>query len=367
VSDNKTAGVLINIKFTVSAHAKAGDAHVRITVETRDAIDDTGKPVSVSITNGSVRITRDGEPAESGSHEPETGKQDNQDDKDTEIIEIPPDVVPDNSKEVTGERPGFIIAGDESGKDEKTASVPYTKKENETPQNLVAYHVSPSGETTPVPVSSYNEETEAMEFNGIPGELYVIAPGKIVSFADVLVTDWFYGAVSFVTARRLFEGVGGGSFAPRNTMTRAMFVTVLARLDGVKLTDYKTPPYTDTAIDTWYGPAVAWAADLKIINAGILSGCEPGTFKPGDNITREQMAVIFANYIKIKKLSLKETKTAEFSDIGQASQWARSAIGSMRNLAVINGVGDNLYNPKGVASRAEVAQIFTNLINAVLK
>ncbi len=79
---------------------------------------------------------------------------------------------------------------------------------------------------------------------------------------------------------------------------------------------------------------------------------------------REEMAVILANYIKAKGLNLPEKAGNEpFSDSDELDSYAAEAITDMRRFGLINGRGNNYYVPKGMATRAEVAQIFLNLLN----
>ena len=389
-ANDSSAGVLVNVTFTVLNEAPAGAAAVTVICAPGDSINANREQVALSITNAGVIVTQDVDSVKppqtqddnSGSQNSKTdATSETKESKETKktkepkesgVIPVEPSVIPENIHKVADERTVFTIYGNNNNSqtqnDEITVSVPYVKNGseiNEIAENLVVYRVDTSGKKEPVKTSRYNEKEGIMDFTGNAGDFYIIAANKI-SFSDISEKDWFYTAVSFVTARGLFEGVGGNLFAPGNTMTRGMFLTVLARLDRAELSNYKTSPYSDTAIGVWYGPAIAWAEQTGIIDAGILSGCEPGTFRPGDNITREQMAVIFANYIKYKNLTLRKTETREFTDIEKADAWARTAIQSMRSYAIINGIGNNLYNPKGVATRAEVAQIFTNLINALL-
>ena len=363
-------GLLLNIRFTVRNGAAAGEAYVNVICETRDSVNSSGSAVPLSVTNGSITVkgsaqnpsgpTEQPDPAEEpGDSEPKT-------ETGTEIVYVNPSLIPQIIKETAGTQNVFTIysAGQET---ETKAGTPHENSGGAVPESLVVYHINDeTGALTPVAKSVYDARRNIMEFAGVVGEMYTIAPNS-VKFDDVTQTDWFFGAVSFAASRGLFLGEGNNLFAPRGTMTRGMFLTVLARLDGVDLSSYTTSPYTDTEIGAWYGPAVAWAADFGVIDAGILEDCTPGTFMPGEPVTREQMAVIFANYIKSAKLALQSETLPVFADIEQASPWARGAVGEMRNLAVINGIGENLYNPRGTASRAEVAQIFTNLVNAVLR
>ena len=137
-------------------------------------------------------------------------------------------------------------------------------------------------------------------------------------------------------------------------------------MDGIDPTHYTESPFTDVKISTWYGPAVSWAMHSGIIDEGILSSGTLGKFQPLDNVTREEMAVIFANYLRFRGFALNSTTVPEFNDIYHASDWAEEAINAMRRYSIIQGVGGNRYNPRGEATRAEVSQIFTNLVGAIV-
>jgi hypothetical protein len=203
-----------------------------------------------------------------------------------------------------------------------------------------------------------------MHLLGFIEENYIVRSTPI-SFIDVTEDAWFYRAISFGAAREMFVGVGNNHFAPRITTTRAMFITALANLDGADLSHYTTSPFSDVRIDTWYGSRIAWAMENGLLDGGVLTGYEPGTFDPGGVMTREQLTVLFDNYLRFKSLSPPEETAPEFSDIDQASEWARSSIRTMRTFGMFAGVGDNRFNPKGESTRAEMAQIFANLVNVM--
>jgi len=145
-----------------------------------------------------------------------------------------------------------------------------------------------------------------------------------------------------------------------------MFVAVLSRLDGIDNANYSVSPFSDVVIGNWYGAPIAWAYSEGIINEGILHGLPQGEFRPHADITREEMAVIFANYLSKRDFPLVSLDVPEFYDLNEANPWSRVAIQEMRQHAIISGVGGNLYNPQSFATRAEVAQIYTNLVRAIV-
>ena len=110
-------------------------------------------------------------------------------------------------------------------------------------------------------------------------------------FTDVTKDKWYYTFVDYVTEKGYFSGTSETKFSPDVTMTRAMFVTALANLEGVTADNSKTA-FTDVPAGKWYTGAAKWAVDNKI-----LSGYSDGTFRPNAKITREEMCVIMSNYI----------------------------------------------------------------------
>ena len=175
-------------------------------------------------------------------------------------------------------------------------------------------------------------------------------------FSDVPESAWFFAAISYVYENGLFTGTSASSFAPNSQMTRAMFVTVLHRLDelppsgaGATFSDANNP-------SLYYYSAVAWA------NANdIVTGYADGTFRPDSNVTREQMAAIMYRYASYKghDLSTPGAVFDTFPDTSQISGYAAHAMRWAASWEIIRG-SDGKLLPQNTATRAEVAQIIYN-------
>lgn len=179
----------------------------------------------------------------------------------------------------------------------------------------------------------------------------VVLPSFGVSYDDVADTDWYADAVDYVTRNDLMDGTGDGVFSPNAATTRAMLVTILYRLDGAYVDGVSE--FADVPAGTWYTNAVVWANDL-----GLVTGYGDGTFGPNEPITREQLAVILQRYAAC--LGYDVTLGADLSgyqDASSISTYATDAMGWAKSEGLINGVGNNLLNPKGYATRAEIATI----------
>ena len=119
------------------------------------------------------------------------------------------------------------------------------------------------------------------------------------------------------------NGVGGGLFQPNGTLTRAMFVTMLAGLAGVDEADYPGSTFSDVSVGQWYAPSVAWAA-----SEGIVSGTGDGRFEPNRNITRQEMAQIMAGYLAWKGVDTHPTADPSAYNIPDRADIAPWALDS---------------------------------------
>ncbi len=178
-------------------------------------------------------------------------------------------------------------------------------------------------------------------------------------FADVNEEDWFFQSVSFVVEKGLMMGVGEDIFAPKNPVTRAMFVTVLYRYDGEK--ESKPHSFTDVDENSWYNKAVSWASEN-----GIVMGVSEDEFAPDSNITREQMAAILYRYAQSKGETSDNDFAAlyeKFSDKEQISPYAVDAMGWMIKEGLMSGKSETELCPEDNTVRAEMAAVFMRMIN----
>ena len=175
-------------------------------------------------------------------------------------------------------------------------------------------------------------------------------------FADLNTNSWYYNSVNKAYKNNWFAGVTENSFAPDNNMTRAMLVTVLGRFDKAHILPTPTQ-FTDVPADMYYANYVGWAK-----NNGIVSGITETTFEPNTDITREQLAVMICNYLKFKNVDLSNAiNTTPFTDSENISSWASESVNIIKALGIINGRTDGSFDPKGTATRAEIATILSNI------
>lgn len=181
-------------------------------------------------------------------------------------------------------------------------------------------------------------------------------------FNDVNEKAWYYTSVNLAYTFGLFDGTSSATFAPESAMTRAMFVQVLANLENIDRTKYTKSRFSDVADGQWYTAAVEWAAEN-----GIVKGISESLFDPHAPLTREQMAVILYNYLKYKGYQIAPNQIQSFADESAISAWALEAVRGLHGIGIVTGKGNNMFDPKGIASRAEAATVFVRLIACLAK
>ena len=168
-------------------------------------------------------------------------------------------------------------------------------------------------------------------------------------FNDVSANDWFASAVDYVTGKGMMNGTADNTFSPKANTTRGMIVTVLYRLENQPSTSAAS--FTDVASGAYYANAVAWA------NAnGIVSGYGSGKFGPNDKVTREQLAAILYRYAQYKKYDVSGANSLDgYTDVQSVSSYAVPALQWANAAGVVTGKSGSKLDPKGYATRAEVA------------
>ena len=205
----------------------------------------------------------------------------------------------------------------------------------------------------------YNADGSVVMDAAVGSTVTIAANGKI--FSDVADGSWYRKAVGFAVSHELFNGVSDEEFAPGKSMTRGMFVTVLARLAGEE--DFSgEAEFTDVSSDAWYASGVAWAA-----SKGIVNGYGDGKFGPNDEVTREQMAAIMYNFTKAMGYDITGNVSLDkFSDSASVDSWAADAVKWAAGCGIVNGNTDGTLNPRGTATRAQVATIMMNYVEVLL-
>ena len=167
-------------------------------------------------------------------------------------------------------------------------------------------------------------------------------------FNDVSANDWFASAVDYVTGKGMMNGTAANTFSPKANTTRGMLMTVLARHAGEDT----------TGGSVWYEKGMNWAK---------ANGVSDGT-NPQVNITREQLAAMLYRYAQNKKYDVSGAKSLDgYTDAQSVSSYAVPALQWANAAGVVNGKSGSKLDPKGYATRAEVAAMLMRFCENVEK
>jgi len=287
---------------------------------------------------------------------------------DVTVMATPEDKLSDAAKGYIGSRPAFDIAiRDGDGKaitDLKggavTLGIAYTPKTDEKTGNLYAACVPAGGKPELLTESSYTDGRVIFSGN----TLTVCGVGyktPAPAFTDT-ASHWAKDDIDFAVSRGLFGGTSDTVFSPDTAVTRGMFITALGRLSGADMSGYTKSGFSDVAVGSYYLPYIEWAVENKIV-----SGTGGGKFEPDGTITREDIAVMMLNYAAATGYKLPVTREAvTFADNADISAYAREAVKALQQAGVVSGMGNNRFNPKGTATRAEASTILRNFVELVI-
>ncbi|MDF2717304.1 MAG: S-layer protein, partial [Paenibacillus sp.] len=198
------------------------------------------------------------------------------------------------------------------------------------------------------------------KINSLSNSTYTVVWHPL-EFSDA-ADHWAKSAVNDMGSRMVIEGTGNGIFNPDRDITRAEFAAIIVRGLGLKL-EKGAVPFPDVKAADWYGSAVKTAYSHQLIN-----GFEDGTFRPNDNITREQAVAIIAKAMTITGLKAKlpvqaaDAAFRSYRDTADVSGWAKSGLADCLQAGIVSGRGSSELAPKASITRAEVAVIVQRLL-----
>ena len=170
-------------------------------------------------------------------------------------------------------------------------------------------------------------------------------------FGDVQYGKWYYEPVYFCFERSLMSGTSTTRFSPNSVLSRAMAVTVMAKMVDVDAAEYGGSSFDDVAVGTWYAPYVEWAK-----SAGVTAGVTATEFKPSDPVTREQFAVFLNALARYKKYGyISNADISHFADASAVDAWASGAVKWASSLGIMAGDDRGYISPRSQVTRAQAA------------
>lgn len=178
-------------------------------------------------------------------------------------------------------------------------------------------------------------------------------------YQDVPSGHWASDYIARVAEQGLMVGTSDTTFAPEETITRAMFVTILARYAKAETDNNAETAFTDVPAGQYYTGAVAWAAAN-----GIVNGTSAVTFAPNDPVTREQMAaLLYRAMCFLGNKCPQDGKLDAFSDASALSDWAVEGMIWAAGAGLFGGFEDGTLRPQETATRAQAAKVFCVLLD----
>ncbi len=181
---------------------------------------------------------------------------------------------------------------------------------------------------------------------------------KAAVFQDVAAGSWYAPAVNYCYEQGYMEGMTATTFGPEVAMSRAMLMTVLYRDAGSPAVSAENP-FADVAADTWYTDAVLWG-----VEEGIAAGYEDGSFRPGSNVSRQELMVFFYRFLsaqgKVPEGDGEAALYRSFDDVSDVGAWAAKAGIFCTSWGLINGSDGNLL-PRDSSTRAQIAMVLRRL------
>ncbi len=246
-----------------------------------------------------------------------------------------------------------------------TVSLPYTPQPGESTEKLTIYNIDENGKAIEMEGAKYDIETNCIVFKTDHFSLYAIVhdDNKMsVKFNDVADTHWAKEYIYYLAEKGIIKGKTENTFAPEDSITRAEFAALLARISGDDMLNASSK-FVDVNESAWYAPSVAWA-----VNAGITLGTSENTFSPDNMITRQDMAVMIFRYAKYKSFRLPADFPAKtFLDDIEIRGSAKNAVSAMQQAGIISGRDDNIFAPNDKATRAETVKMLNVLIQIMSK
>lgn len=176
-------------------------------------------------------------------------------------------------------------------------------------------------------------------------------------FSDVSSGFWAREAIENLYNKKIIDGYGDNTFRPSNKITREAAVKILCEAFDAEEADNECS-FTDVSSDQWY-----YGYILRGVKSGFINGVSEYSFGIGQEVTREDFAVMFYRVIGNNE----QFDSANFSDDYDISPYARQAVAYMREKSLINGYADNTFRPKNGITRAEAATIIYNYLREELR
>ncbi|PWV98629.1 S-layer family protein [Paenibacillus cellulosilyticus] len=255
-----------------------------------------------------------------------------------------------DGKEVNNVQGGIVVG------------LPYQLAQGANFLAVVPYAVLPDGSSAAMILGIYDEESGQVVFRVDSLDAGFAAKYNDAAFSDTN-NSFASNAITYLAARGIIGGVGGGQFAPGANLTRGDFVLMLSRIAGVQPGEFTGSSFNDVKADAYYAQAVEWASSL-----GIVTGTGNGAFEPTAEVTREQLVTMLVRFLGLLGYELQPVdEPISFADADSISGYAADSVAAAQQAGLVSGRptagGDGVaFAPQASATRAETAKLLALLL-----
>jgi hypothetical protein len=230
-------------------------------------------------------------------------------------------------------------------------SISYSPAKKEASGSLYAAQIDTKGKATRITDSAYDTNSGCVIFTTTHFSKFGVGYTAANKKASDISSHWAKEAIDYVVGRGLLTGTSDTTFSPDAAMTRGMLVMALGKLAGVDTKLYTTSSYTDMNADNTYRPYAEWAHQK-----GIIQTANDKQFAPDQAVTRQEAAVILANYAKATGYTLPVIcEVITFTDNSSIGSAYQDAVKKVQQAGIMMGGNGNKFNPKSEITRAELS------------
>jgi len=236
---------------------------------------------------------------------------------------------------------------------------------NLNPLTTVGVVVNANGTVVAVPTFIPATAKSAVLYRNSNSVYTLIENSK--TFKDVdKGASWAEEYVEKLASRMVVNGVNNDSFKPSQLINRGEFAAILSRGLGLVAEDTAAKDFKDVSLSQGFNKNGEIAA---VVDAGLVKGFEDGNFRPYEEITRDQAAIMISraiDYINSDLVKLDSAKKlSNFKDVKEIGAASRTHVEKVYQAGYLEGFTDNTFRPSSEANRAQMAKILYNFLESI--
>lgn len=193
-----------------------------------------------------------------------------------------------------------------------------------------------------------------------------IIPSEVITytvtiFKDVDNNHWASSAITFLKEKGWINGKTEDLYAPEDNLTRGELSAIICRILNLDVNNSGQKSNYSDVQNHWAKGYIS-----KLNELGIVNGYTDGSFKPDNNVSREEVAKIIYKVMEldsfknINNKKFEENGNTKYSDLN-GQEWSYEYIISLSSKKILNGYTNGEFKPGNKVTRAEIAQVIYNM------